>query len=296
MIRSHQGSQSSLLAVPIFLVCIVAFQTVSFAQGSDPNLVDAPKLIAITGCNLVSIEKGELQTDQTILIGEGTILSVGPLRDAAIGPSAVIIDGTNKYVMPGLVDMHIHLGDESELLLYLVNGVTSVCNMGGDYVDLFSDQRIDILKLKKQIASGQVVGPTIYSAGQALDGDPRTGPYQRALSGVAAAAEAVLEQKKAGFDFIKIYDAIDEALLGAIVRSAADTKLAVVGHIPEEVGVNKTLASGVKLIAHGEEFYPAFADSDDFDQTARSTLPSLLTITLLPTASLARFRRAVALI
>ena len=228
--------------------------------------------LVITNCHVVSVKDGKVIPNQVVLIEDGVISFAGPTQNIEYPKSAQIIDGTGKFVMPGLVDMHVHIGHESELLSYLLNGVTTVCNMGGDYQDLFSDERIDILKLREQVAAGQVMGPRIFTAGQALDGDPRTGPYQRALSSPAAAAEAVMEQKKKGFDFIKIYDALDEQLLKTITRTAAEAELAVVGHIPEKAGVNKTLISGVKLIAHGEEFYPAFEDSDDFELTARCKL------------------------
>ncbi len=230
---------------------------------------DSRKTLVISNCHIVSVEDGRVIPAQTVLIENGVISYVGPKRQFEHPDSATIIDGSGKFVMPGLVDMHVHIGHESELTSYLLHGVTTVCNLGGDYVDLFSDDRINICKLRSAVAAGKVVGPRIFTAGQALDGDPRTGPFQRALSGPAAAAQAVLEQKKQGFDFIKVYDALDETTLKTIVRTAAEYDLAVIGHIPEKPGVERTLASGVKLIAHAEEFYPSFEGAKDIESTAR---------------------------
>lgn len=259
IVESEPVSQLILSFVVIFATNIAAHVN---AQTPSP--------IVITNCNVVSVNDGRIIPKQMILIKDGLIASTGPMQESSVPESALVIDGTDKYVIPGLVDMHVHIGHKSELLSFLMNGVTTVCNMGGDYVDLFSDERIDILELKKQVESGTVIGPAIYSAGQALDGDPRTGPYQRALPNTTAAAEAVMEQKKNGFDFIKIYDSMDEPLLKTITRTAAEAELAVVGHIPEKVSINKLLNSGVKLVAHGEEFYPAFEDSEDIELTAKS--------------------------
>lgn len=251
------------------LVAILGSASVTgIATGQNPD-ESLPPALVITNCQVVSVRDGRVLPEQMVVIERGVISYAGPMQESGYPESARVIDGAGKFVMPGLVDMHVHIGHESELTSYLLHGVTTVCNLGGDYVDLFSDESIDICELRSHVASGAVIGPRIYSAGQALDGDPRTGPFQRALSSPAAAAEAVLEQKSHGFDFIKVYDALDEPTLMAIVRAAANSELAVIGHIPELPGVEKTLVSGVQLIAHAEEFYPVFEEVDDFEDTAR---------------------------
>lgn len=234
----------------------------------DKNQAQGPNLV-IKNCTVVSVSDGKLIRNQWIQIENGLISYVGSQPDIVFSNSTHIVDGTGKFILPGLVDMHVHIGHESELTSYLLHGVTTVCNLSGDYVDLFSDERIDICKLRSKVASGQVIGPRIFSAGQALDGDPRTGPFQRALTGPVPAAEAVLEQKRAGFDFIKVYDSLDEPTLNAIIRTAADCDLAVIGHIPEKLSVPRTISSGIQLIAHAEEFYSVFEETQDIERTAR---------------------------
>ena len=252
--------------IPAVLLAVSCCLNATAQRASHPGASRSPDLV-IRNCQVVSVNRGNVVPNQLVAISDGVISYVGPAQQETEYPATTrVIDGSGKFLMPGLIDMHVHIGHPSELTSWLLHGVTSVCNLGGDYVDLFSDARIDMCDLRAQVASGQVAGPRIFTAGQALDGDPRTGPYQRALAGPAAAVEAVLEQKARGFDFIKVYDAVDEPTLEAIIRTARESGLAVIGHIPEQPGVEKTLSSGIQLVAHAEEFYPVFDGVDDIDQ------------------------------
>jgi imidazolonepropionase-like amidohydrolase len=115
-----------------------------------------------------------------------------------------------------------------------------------------------------------LTGPTIYSAGQALDGDPPTGPFQRALASVDEAIAVVEEQHDAGYDFVKVYDALDVERHGAIIDRATELGLAVFGHVPEAIGVEGTLASGQAVVTHAEEFYPAIEKATDLESAIAS--------------------------
>ncbi len=244
------------------------------------SLDDAEPLTSETGiilanCSIVDIGNSTILKDCHILIKGQQIAKVAVGKELSISTNAKTIDASGLFVMPGLVDMHVHIGHPSELLSYLVHGVTTVCNMGGDHIDLFTNQRLDVLKLKERVASGKQIGPAIFSAGQALDGNPRTGPYQRALNGPAQGVEAVIEQKQKGFDLIKVYDSMNEETLKAICIAAEREKMVVAGHIPESVGIDRSIRAGVRLIAHAEEFYPAFQDINNFESVAESLAKKL---------------------
>ncbi len=221
--------------------------------------------LVLEGCQVLTMASSEIRSEVSLVIVGDTIAAMGPDGSFSFpaGTERVACDG--RYVLPGLTDLHVHIGHRSELASYLLSGVTSVVNLGGDHLDLFTGNRLSVLALRDSVASGEVLGPTIYSAGQALDGDPATGPFQRALSSVDEAIAAVEQQHEAGFDFIKVYDALDVDRHRAIIDRASELGLAVFGHVPEAVGVDGTLASGQAVVTHAEEFYPAIEEADDVE-------------------------------
>lgn len=221
--------------------------------------------LVLEHCRVVSMETSEVQAGSSLVIDGDSLVAVGPDGSFELPPGTARIDCEDRYVLPGLTDVHVHLGHPTELLSYLLAGVTTVVNLGGDHVDLFSGDRLSVLGLRDSVEAGELVGPTIYSSGQALDGDPATGPFQQALSSVDEALAAVEEQHAAGFDFIKVYDALDAERHGAIIDRAAELGMAVFGHVPETVGVEGALASGQAVVAHAEEFYPVIEGAEDLE-------------------------------
>src|SRR4029453_14294883 len=127
-----------------------------------------------------------------------------------------------RYLMPGLADMHVHLYAAEELPLYPVNGVTSVFNLNG---------RPGPLAWRRKIAAGELLGPTIYTAGPTFD-HPRT-PEE-------AVAE-VDRQSAAGYDAVKIYNQVSAAEYPALTAEAQKKNLVLVGHVAREPGFRATL-------------------------------------------------------
>ena len=88
-------------------------------------------------------------------------MSIGPSETATVPDGARIIDGKDKYLLPSLADMHVHLrGDSTELLLYLANGVTVVRDMASEPI---------YLQWRDAIAAGAMVGPRLYVTSPLID-------------------------------------------------------------------------------------------------------------------------------
>ncbi len=228
--------------------------------------------------------------DHSVVVAGDQILAIEANTPRMLPAGVARIDCAGRYLLPGLTDAHIHLGHPSELLLYLRYGVTTVFNLGGDYLDLFSGDRMDILALRDSVQAGAVPGPTLFTAGQSLDGDPPTGPFQQPLASAADAEAAVAEQHAAGYDFVKVYDSLPPDVHAAIIEAARQQGMAVLGHIPEAVGVDGTLASGQQVIAHAEEFYPAFEAADDVAATIDSLAKAVRAagVTVMPNTAFIR--------
>ena len=184
--------------------------------------------VAFVDVNVVPMDRESVLAHQTVLVKDGKIAAVGPISSVTIPRDAQRIDGRNRYLMPGLADMHMHfmrpvsnrpsdkaarhgsVGSESPnfaeenpalALLFVANGVTSVRNTWGDPA---------ILAFGKEIASGKVLGPHIYSSGPVTDGSPPEWHGSRSVANAEQAREAVQEDKQAGYIAIKVYDGLSK--------------------------------------------------------------------------------------
>lgn len=191
--------------------------------------------------NVVPMNKDTILSGQTLVVRNGIIESLGPKDKIPIPKEAQIIGGQGKYLLPGLADMHVHLGGTEELVLYLANGVTTVRNMWG------TPQH---LKWRDEIRAGVLLGPTIYTAGPLMDGEPPIWEGSTVISSAADALHAVEEQSKAGYDYIKVYNRLSQEAYDGILASAKKYGKPVVGHVPDSVGLMKVLSSGQQSIEH----------------------------------------------
>jgi len=205
---------------------------------------------ALTNVQILSMESGEALSADALVVRDGVVEWLG----SGSPPNAEdlrTIDGRGGWVMPGLIDMHVHLADREELDLYLLNGVTSVVNLSGQPLHL---------EMRREVDAGTLRGPRIYTAGRTIDGDPPRNPRFIGLGDPAMADALVGEQIDEGYDFIKIYDLIEQEAYEAAVEAARSRSIPVVGHIPKAFGLEPTL-TGHDLIAHAEEYYYTFFDN-----------------------------------
>ena len=153
--------------------------------------------IAITNTNVIAMTDDSVQSRQSVFVQDGKIIAIGHADALAPAASMTVIDGSGKFLIPGLADMHVHAWNDSELVLYVANGVTLVRNMWGE---------APTLEIRDRINAGETLGPRIVTAGRLTDGDP---PIWGEYSGVARSAEEAAqqmdEQRAAGYDFFKIY-------------------------------------------------------------------------------------------
>lgn len=205
-----------------------------------PSTVAADTPVAFTNVNLVPMNQLAVLADRTVLVANGLVSAVGNAGEVAIPENAVRIDGRGRFLMPGLADMHVHLG-RSDLKRYLDSGVTTVRNMWG-----FPD----IQAMQAEIRAGALDGPTIYSTSPGLDASPATWPFTQFVDEPSRADSVVALQEDNGWDTLKVYQKLSLASYDAIVRSAKARGMAFVGHTPTAVGLRRVLEAGQSSIEH----------------------------------------------
>lgn len=212
----------------LFSAIFVCFSTGILAQD-----------VAFTNVNVIPMDKERVLRNQTVLIKNGLIAEIG--SRVKIPKTAQIIAGKEKYLIPGLMDMHTHLlsdGDdypdsiaEDELKVMIANGVTTIRLMIGTPEQLI---------LRERSAKGEIVAPTIYAASPHLTGKKQGNDF--VVKTAEEAREAVRKSKAAGYDLIKITTFIDAKVYEAAIDEAAKLNIKVVGHADSRfVGVERAL-------------------------------------------------------
>jgi imidazolonepropionase-like amidohydrolase len=197
--------------------------------------------VHVTVVPMAGTEEPLALPDHTVVVTGGRIAAVGPSAEVALPEGAVVIDGGGRWLMPGLVDMHVHTWGAGELLLFVANGVTTVRNMFGAPLHLM---------WRREIAAGERLGPTIVTAGPIVDGSPPIWPGSRVIQTPDDARAAVREQAEAGYDFIKVYARVPLEAYLALMAAAAEAGLPVDGHVPSAVGLPRALEAGQRTLEH----------------------------------------------
>src|SRR5690349_12794605 len=103
---------------------------------------------AITHVTVVDVIAGALKSDMTVIIIGNQISQVAPSTEASIPANARTVDGRGKFLIPGLWDMHVHLGNATEaaLPMLVASGITGVRDMGSPSFETLRRWRIESLK------------------------------------------------------------------------------------------------------------------------------------------------------
>jgi imidazolonepropionase-like amidohydrolase len=251
-----------------------------------PRLNAQERPVVFIDVTVVPMDKEQVLPLQTVVVVGGRITQMGPSVSVKLPLNALKIDGKGKFLMPGLADMHVHfirpaIAAESQpstandpslrsrmpgsasndyerenralALLFVANGVTTVRNMWGNTViDAFA----------KEVHSGRVIGPYIYSVGPLTDGSPPSWEGSRIVETRERAEEAARSDKQMGYIAIKIYSRLSKEAYGAIVAAARQQRLPVVGHVPTAVGLSGAIAAGQYSIEHLNGFWQALQSDD----------------------------------
>jgi imidazolonepropionase-like amidohydrolase len=186
------------------------------------------------------------RTRQTVIVRDGKVQEVG--ANLRVPNRATVIDGSGKYLIPGLWDMHVHLTDarSSALAALVANGVTNVRDMGSRLAEL-DDWRA-------QIKIGVMVGPAIIRAGPIVNG-MAFGPTHLPIADAAEARGAVRALAAIGVDFIKIHAAVTRDEYFAIADETKRAGLPFVGHIAAGVTPAEASDAGQASIEHTETLF-----------------------------------------
>lgn len=197
--------------------------------------------IAIVNANVFDSVGGQVRPGMTVLIEGNRIVSVGPDHSVNIPGSARRIDARGRTLIPGLWDMHAHIGP-TDGVLNIAAGVTSVRDLANDNEAL--------LEIKRKIETGEEIGPRIVMRGLMDGRGPYAGPTKVFVDTQEEGRAAIENYKKHGYEGIKIYSSIKPELVPSLIRIAHQAGLKVSGHVPAYMTARKFIEAGADELQH----------------------------------------------
>ena len=220
----------------IFLLAILSNEL--FAQPASSQKT------VIKNVNVISIDpsKPQIMPAQDVFVTDGKIQKI---RATSSGKNKGynIVDGTNKYLVPGMADMHVHLPTKSAViqtrefyLLNLLNGFTTVRQMRGKAADLV---------VRDSIRKGLWPGCNTYVST----------PFFRDNEHFSAASckDSLTRYKQQGYDFVKYLYGLKPLEFDTLVATAASLNMVVVGHAPGN-DLEKAVSANEHSIEHIDPF------------------------------------------
>jgi amidohydrolase family protein len=209
-----------------------------------------------------------VQGDRTVVVTGSRITSVSSSQNFHALAGARVVDGTGKFLIPGLWDMHVHTafgdwfpgGRDVILPLFIANGITGVRDMGGE---------VPVLqKWRNEIEAGQLTGPRMIYSGPMLDGYLPDGKNLRFPSSVpvtspADARAAVDSLVAQHVDFVKVQSLLSLESYLAAAEEAHKRGLPIVGHVPDKVRITQVVAAGQKSIEHLMGLFEGCSSQED---------------------------------
>lgn len=241
----------------------------------------AAETTVFVNVNVVPMTDDAVLAEQSVVVVDGQIVAVGAVDVVPVPEGAEIIDGTDRYLMPGLAEMHAHVtsidGFERLATLFVANGVTTIRGMLG---------RNEHLRLRDQLASDGRFGPRLYTSGPSVNG--------RSVSGERDAMQMVREQHAAGFDFVKVHPGLDAGEFEAMATTANELGMPYAGHVPVAAGVSKVLDLNMATIDHLDGYFASMLPPDSGDSGGYGGFFDVMLADEISEASIRRFARATA--
>ncbi|MEZ5892525.1 MAG: amidohydrolase family protein [Parvularculaceae bacterium] len=220
----------------VFLTVFVAFVA---------GLPASAETIALTHVTIVDVEDGTQRTDQTLLIRNGRIVKADSAGAVKTPADARMVDGSGKYVIPGLWDMHVHSHRAGRWKyhypLFRAYGVTGVRDAGSH----LGSALVAMERVKKD-----PLAPRVVWGSPIIDGAPQFNSFGLSAEDEASGRVLVRVLTGFGFDFIKVYDRLTPEAYFGIADEARKLGVPLEGHVPLSLAPNDVINAGQRLIDH----------------------------------------------
>ncbi len=232
---------------------IIGLSLVVSCQPSNPEHKLDNNAFVFSNVNIVDVQTGEISQGHVVVDSTTIQRILEPDASLDFG-EATVIDGTGRYLMPGLAEMHAHVPSlpwndpkmEETLFLYLSNGVTTIRGMLG---------HPHHLELREKIKTQETLGPRLYTSSPAISGGT--------IPDVETAREKVKAYKEDGYDFLKILPGLQLEVFDEVVKTANEVGIEFAGHVSTMVGIRHALESEYASIDHVDAYLEGLVPEEE---------------------------------
>lgn len=233
----------------------IAGSSAAIAQPAVP-----PPVTVITGGSVVDVRGGAPVRNAVVVIEGNRISTIGPAATVKIPPGAERIDATGKWLIPGLMNVHVHLGlalpgregsdlageSDADLVLRMAANARRSLHAGVTTIRLPGDRRHADMALKRAVDRGEVEGPRMFSSGESIPitGGHGAGRDTETYDGPYEIRRQVRRQIFAGASWIKI------AISSGIATPRGDIAGALMTRDEMEAATDIARRHGVRVTAH----------------------------------------------
>lgn len=196
-----------------------------------------------------------LELNMSVVIKENKILDIFKTREIVLSPKNKVHKGSNKFIIPGLWDSHIHFAFEKDLAtsmpnLFLYHGITSLRDTGGefDFVNKFKQEAISNPKTKSRV---KIAGPLIDGKFNVYDGSniyfPKLSIQNIDNNQLERNVRLLIDKK---VDFLKAYEMLSPAQFKILSNLAKENNLKLTGHVPLSMSVIEASNLGLNSMEH----------------------------------------------
>lgn len=255
-------SRIRFFALAIATLCASCAHT----HGASPeSRATGANVVAFLHAAVVPMDRERVLPDQTVVVVDGRIAALGPASAVKVPREARRIDARGLHLLPALSDMHVHVEGESWnallspealaasktvpfedfLFPYVANGVTTVQVLSATH---------ELLAVRGRIADGELLAPRMVLA-RMIDGPEKAWPPPLStwVSTAEEARNATRQAKADGYDKMKVYSFLSKETYDAVIATAREQHMDVIGHVPYALSVEYVVDAGQKMIAHTEE-------------------------------------------
>ena len=220
---------------------LLLFLSPLHCAANQPTPSAKPKTLVLTHVTVIDATGAAAQPDMTVMIKGDRILAIGKNGQIRPAEDAKTVNGTGKFLIPGLWDMHVHWYEQDYLPLFIANGVTGVRMMWG---------MPPHHQWRRAIEAGQLVGPHLLIASPIVDGPKPVWPGSIAVANASEARQAVIQAKRDGADFVKVYSLLSRDAYFAIADESKKQGIPFAGHIPDAVSLEEASEAGQESNEH----------------------------------------------
>jgi imidazolonepropionase-like amidohydrolase len=244
-----------------WLPCVVLL-----AVGLDKGVAQTTAFVDVT---VVSMLDESLRPQQTVVIQGDRILAIGPADAVPVPPGAAVIDGSGRYLIPGLADMHVHIRIPfDDAPLFLDAGITTVLSLGTR-----SPDHAATMPERDRSREPGFMGPTFYTVGPMILGGESPDEAQR----------IVTDNVERGYDLVKVYREVSPETYARVHDTARRLGIKVTGHAQRALGMQPVYTHQQDLVHIEEYLYASFNPDTTGFQTAVYTSILVLSVLLLAT-------------